>query len=46
MSADKGFTAKKAMFLNMAQDGLKLRANKFENKKAYKRKAKHAKREW
>ena len=34
------FTGKKAQFLNMAQDGLKIRATTFKNKKAYNRKDK------
>jgi hypothetical protein len=29
----------KAMFLNFKEDGLKIRSNKFKNKKAYDRKA-------
>lgn len=36
------FTGKKAMFLNMKQDGLKLRSNKFKNKKIYTRKVKNS----
>lgn len=32
------FTGKKAQFLNMATDGLKIRSVKFKNKKAYDRK--------
>lgn len=31
------FTSKKAQFLNMAEDGIKIRAAKFKNKKAYNR---------
>ncbi len=34
------FTGKKAMFKNMAEDGLKIRATAFKNKKAYNRKDK------
>ena len=34
------FTGKKAQFLNMAQDGLKIRASTFKNKRAYNRKDK------
>ena len=37
----KSFTGQKAMFLNMAQDGIKIRANKIQSKKAYKRNQKH-----
>ena len=33
----EGFTAKKAQFLNMQQDGLKIRAVAHKNKKAYNR---------
>ncbi len=34
------FTAKKGSFLNMQQDGIKIRAGAFKNKKAYSRKDK------
>lgn len=37
---DKTFTARKAMFLNMQEDGIKLRSQRFKNKKAYNRKNK------
>lgn len=32
------FTAKKAHFLNMQEDGLKIRSTAYKNKKAYNRK--------
>lgn len=35
------FTGKKAIFLNMKQDGLKIRASAHRNKKIYSRKVKH-----
>jgi len=35
------FTGKKAMHLNMKQDGLKIRSQTFRNKKIYSRKVKH-----
>lgn len=31
------FTGRKAQFLNMAEDGLKIRSTKFKNKRAYNR---------
>lgn len=34
----KNFTGKKAQFLNMKEDGLKVRSVTFKNKKAYDRK--------
>ncbi len=38
MTKAGNFTGKKAMFKNMAEDGLKIRAATFKNKKAYNRK--------
>lgn len=35
-------TGQKAMFLNLKEDGIKVRSATFKNKKAYNRKAKHA----
>ena len=35
------FTGRKAIALNLAQDGLKIRAVTFKNKKKYTRKVKH-----
>jgi hypothetical protein len=32
------FTGRKAQFLNMAEDGVKIRSNRFKNKKKYNRK--------
>lgn len=32
------FTGQKAQFLNMKEDGVKIRSTKFKNKKAYDRK--------
>lgn len=32
------FTGRKAQFLNLSTDGIKIRATKFKNKKAYDRK--------
>lgn len=40
------FTGQKAMFLNMKEDGKKIRSTKIESKKAYKRKSKHARNDW
>jgi hypothetical protein len=36
--AGKAFTGKKAQFLNMVEDGIKIRSTTFRNKKAYNRK--------
>lgn len=40
------FTGQKAIFLNMKEDGKKIRSARIESKKAYKRKAKYAKKDW
>lgn len=40
MKTGKVFTAKKAMFLNMQEDGIKQRSQKFKNKKNYNRRDK------
>lgn len=41
------FTGQKAMFLNMKEDGKKIRASRIESKKAYRRKSKHSsKNDW
>lgn len=40
------FTGRKAQYLNMQQDGLKIRAGSFKNKKAYDRKNKSWKKEY
>ena len=42
----KGFTGQKAQFLNMQEDGIKMRAATFKNKKAYDRKKKDWKKEF
>lgn len=42
----KGFTGRKAVFLNMKEDGLKQRSTTFKNKKAYDRKEKTWKKEF
>lgn len=39
--ANTSFTGKKAQFLNMKEDGLKIRATTHKNKKAYNRSTKH-----
>ena len=39
-------TGKKAQFLNMQEDGLKIRSTTFKNKKAYDRKSKTWKKEY
>lgn len=44
--SSNNFTGQKAMFLNMKEDGKKIRANRIESKRAYKRKTKHAKSDW
>lgn len=41
MSGTSRFTAKKALYLNMSEDGIKIRSNRIESKKAYKRKPKN-----
>jgi hypothetical protein len=42
MTAGKaGFTARKAQFLNMSKDGLKIRASQIQSKKSYSRTKKH-----
>lgn len=46
MTTDKGFTGKKAQFLNMKEDGIKQRAATFKNKKAYDRNNKTWKKEY
>lgn len=38
MSKENTFTGQKAQFLNMQQDGIKIRSQRFKNKKAYNRK--------
>ena len=35
------FTGRKAQFLNLQRDGIKLRSTTFRNKKVYSRKTKH-----
>lgn len=38
---DGKFTALKAQFLNLKEDGIKLRSSKIESKRRYKRTVKH-----
>lgn len=40
------FTGKKAQFLNMKEDGLKIRSVTHKNKKAYDRKKNKNKKDW
>ena len=44
-SRSKGFTGQKAQFLNMQEDGLKIRSTTFKNKKAHDRKNKNWKKD-
>lgn len=47
LTAGNMFTGQKAIFLNLKEDGKKIRANRIESKKAYRRKSKHsAKSDW
>ena len=45
-SMTTNLTGKKAQFLNMKEDGLKIRATSFKNKKAYNKKDKSWKKEF
>lgn len=42
ISTGNMFTGQHAIFLNMKEDGKKIRANRIESKKAYRRKSKHS----
>lgn len=45
MSNPQKGQGQKAQFLNLKEDGLKIRASKFRNQKVYTRKVKHQNRE-
>lgn len=40
-STGNKFTGQRAIFLNLKEDGKKIRSTRVESKKAYKRKSKH-----
>ena len=45
-TATTKFTAEKAIFLNMKEDGKKIRSSRIESKKIYNRKSKHSNKNW